>query len=226
MNQGKFEVVKQEIARVNIYVLGTRELRWTGMAEFNSDDHYIYYCGQESFRRNWVVIVVNKSLKCSTWMQSQKRQNDLYLFPRQAIQCHSNLSLCPDWLCWRSWSGMVLWRPTRPSRTNTQKIYILFIIRDWNAKVGSQEIPGLTGKFGLGVQNEAGQRLTELCQENIWIISNTLFQQHRRKFYTWTSSDWWYSLQPKMEKLYMVSKNKNRSWLWLRSWTLYWQIQT
>ena len=71
----------------------------------------------------------------------------------------------------------------------TLKKDILFIIRDWNAKVGSQEIPGLTGKFGLGVQKEAGQRQTELCQENIWIISNTLVQQHRRKLYTWTSSD-------------------------------------
>ena len=77
MNQGKSEVVKPEMARVNIYVLGISELKWTGMGEFNSDDHYIYYCGQESLRRNGVAIIVNKSLKCSTWMQSQKRQNDL-----------------------------------------------------------------------------------------------------------------------------------------------------
>ena len=77
MNQGKLEVVKQEIARVNTDILGISELRWTGMGEFNSDDHYIYYCGQESLRRNGVAIIVNKSLKCSTWMQSQKQQNDL-----------------------------------------------------------------------------------------------------------------------------------------------------
>ena len=70
MNQGKLEVVKQEMARVNI--LGISELRCTGMGEFNSDDHYIYYCGHESLRRNGVAIMVNKSLKCSTWMQSQK----------------------------------------------------------------------------------------------------------------------------------------------------------
>ena len=75
MNQGKLEVVKQEMARVNIDILGISELKWTGMGEFNSDDHYIYYCGQESFRRNGVAIIVNKSLKCSTWMQPQK-QND------------------------------------------------------------------------------------------------------------------------------------------------------
>ena len=66
---------------------------------------------------------------------------------------------------------------------------VLFIIGDWNAKVGSQEIPGVTGKFGLGVQNEAGQRLTEFCQENALVIANTLFQQHRRRLYTWTSPD-------------------------------------
>ena len=70
--------------------------RWTGMGEFNSDDHYIYYCGQESLRRNGVAITVHKSLKCSTWMQSQKRQNDLCSFSRQTIQYHSNPSLCPD----------------------------------------------------------------------------------------------------------------------------------
>ena len=68
---------------------------------------------------------------------------------------------------------------TRPSRTNTKKDAIL-IIRDWNAKVGCQEICGVTGKFGLGVQSEAGQRLTEFCQENALVIANTLFQQHKR----------------------------------------------
>ena len=96
MNQGKLEVVKQEMARVNIDVLGISKLKWAGMGEFNSDDHYIYYCGQESLRRNGVAIVVNKSLKCSTWTQSQKRQNDLCSFPRQTIQYHGNPSLSPD----------------------------------------------------------------------------------------------------------------------------------
>ena len=62
---------------------------------------------------------------------------------------------------------------------------VLFIIGDWNAKVGSQETPGVTGRFGLGVQNEAGQRLIEFCQENPLVIANTLFQQHKRRLYTW-----------------------------------------
>ena len=72
MNQGKFQVVKQGMARVNVDFLGISELKWTGMGEFNSDDPCIYYCGQESLRRNGVAIMVNKSPKCSTWMQSQK----------------------------------------------------------------------------------------------------------------------------------------------------------
>ena len=66
---------------------------------------------------------------------------------------------------------------------------VLFIIGDWNSKVGSQEIPGVTGKFGLGAQNEAGKKLIEFCQENALVIANTLFQQHKRRLYIWTSPD-------------------------------------
>ena len=114
----------------------------------------------------------------------------------------------------------------------TPKKDVLFIIGDWNAKVGNQETLAVTGKFGLEVQNETDQRLIDFCQENALIIATTLFQQHKRRLYTWTSSDgqlisdWLYSLQPKMEKPYTVSKNKTRSWLWLRPWTPYCQIQT
>ena len=71
----------------------------------------------------------------------------------------------------------------------TPKKDVLFIIEDWNAKVESQETPGVTGKFSLGIQNEAGQRLTEFCQENALVIANILFQQHKRRLYTWTSPD-------------------------------------
>ena len=83
---------------------------------------------------------------------------------------------------------MVLCRPTRPFRTKTPKD-VLFIIGDWNAKVGSQETPGVTGNLGLGMRNEAGKRLIEFCQENGLVIANTLFQQHKRRLYTWTRSD-------------------------------------
>ena len=95
---------------------------------------------------------------------------------------------------------------------------VLFIIGNGNVKVGSQETPGVTGKFGLEMQNEARQRLIEFCQENSLVIANTLFQQHKRRLYTWTSPDGQHQnqidyifLQPKMEKLYTVNKNKTRS---------------
>ena len=99
----------------------------------------------------------------------------------------------------------------------TPKKDVLFIIGDCNVKVGSQETPGVTCKFGLGIRNEAGQRLIEFCQENALVITNTLFQQHKRTLHVditrWSTpkSDCLYSLQPKMEKLYTVSKNKTGS---------------
>ena len=95
MNQAKLEVIKQETARVNINILGISELKWIRMGKFNSRKHYVYYCGQESIGRNGVALIVNKSLKCSNWVQSQKRQN-LFSFPRQTIQHHGNLTLCPN----------------------------------------------------------------------------------------------------------------------------------
>ena len=98
MNQGKLEVVKQEMARVNINILGIDKLKWTGMGEFNSDDHYIYYFGQESLRRNGVAIIVNKRVQNAVLGCSLKNESMIYLcsFPRQTIQYQGNQSLCLD----------------------------------------------------------------------------------------------------------------------------------
>ena len=93
MNHGKLEAVRQEMLRLNIYILGISELKWTKMGEFNSDDNYIYNCGQESHRRNGVALIVNKSPKCSTWVQS-KNNRMISSFPRQTIHNHSDPSLC------------------------------------------------------------------------------------------------------------------------------------
>ena len=107
----------------------------------------------------------------------------------------------------------------------TPKKDVFYIIGDWNAKVGSQETPGVTGKFGLGVQNEAGQRLIVLPREctrhNKHPLPTTQENTLHMDITRWSTlkSDWLYSLEPKMEKLYTVSKNKTGSWLWLRSWT-------
>ena len=155
MNTGKLEVVKQEMTRVNIDILGISELRWTGMGEFNSDDHYIYYCGQESLRKNGIAIMVNKRVQNP--VLGCRLKNDRMIsvhfhgkpFNITVIQVYAPTSntkeaeveqFCED---------------LQDLLELTAKKYVLFIIGDWNAKVGSQETPGLTGKFGLVVQNEA-----------------------------------------------------------------------
>ena len=95
MNQGKLELVKQEMARVNTDILGISELKWTVMGEFNSDDHYIYYCGQESLRRNGVAIMVNKRVQNVVLGCNLKNDRiSICFLPRQTIQYHSNPSLC------------------------------------------------------------------------------------------------------------------------------------
>ena len=142
MNQGKLKVVKQEMARVNVGILGISKLKWTGLGEFNSDDHYI------------TVIQVYTPTSNAEEAEVEQFYEDL----------QDLLELTP-------------------------KKDALFFTGDWKAKVGSQEIPEVTGKFDLGVHNEAGQRLIEFCQENALVTANTLFQQHKRRLYTWTSPD-------------------------------------
>ena len=97
MNRGKLEVVKQEMARVNVNILGISKLKWAGMGEFNSDDHYIYYCRQKSLRRNGVAIMVNKRVQNAVLGCNLKNDRMISVhFPRQTIQYNSNPSLCPN----------------------------------------------------------------------------------------------------------------------------------
>ena len=96
MNQGKLQVIKQEMTRVNIDILGTSEIRWTGMGEFNSEDHYIYYCGQEYLKRNGVAIIVNKRVRNAVLGCTLKNDRMICSFARQTIQYHGNPSLCPN----------------------------------------------------------------------------------------------------------------------------------
>ena len=121
-------------------------------------------------------------------MQSQKRQNDVCSFPRQSIQ----ITVIQVYaLTGNAEEAEVEWfyEDLQDLLELTTKKDVLFIIGDRNAKVGSQETPGVTGKFGLGMWNEAGQRLIQFCQENALVIANTLFQQHKRRLYTWASPD-------------------------------------
>ena len=159
----KLELVKQEMARVNIHILGISELKWTGMGKFNSDDHYIYYCGQESLRRNGVALIVSKRVRNAVLGCNLKNNRMISVhfqdkpFNIMVIQAYAPTSNTEE--------AEVEWfyEDLQDLLELTPKKDVLFIIGDWNAKVGSQEIPGVTGKFGLGVQNEAGQRLTEFC---------------------------------------------------------------
>ena len=120
-------------------------------------------------------------------MQSQKRQNDLCFqgkpYNIMVIQAYAPTSNAEEAEIEQFYKYLHDLLELIPKKD------VLFIIGDWNAKVGSQETPGVTGKFGLGVQNEAGQRLIEFCQENTLVIANTFFQQHKRRLYTWTSPD-------------------------------------
>ena len=159
------------------------------MCEFNSDDHYIYYCGQESLRRNGVAIMVNKRARNAVLGCNLKNDRMISVrfqckpFNIMVIQVYaptSNAEVAGVKQFYEDLQDLLELKPKKD---------VLFIIGDWNAKVGSQEIHGVTAKFGLGVQNEVGQRLTELCQENALVIKNNLFQQHKRRFYTWTSPD-------------------------------------
>ena len=177
------------MARVNVNILGISELKWTGMGELNSDDHYIYYCGQESLRKNGVVIMVNKRVRNAVFGCNFKNDKMISVcfqgkpFNITVIQVYAPTSNTVE--------AEVEWfyEDLQDLLELTPKKDVLFIIGNWNAKVGSQKTPGVTGKFGLGIQNEAGQRLVEFCQENALVIANTLFQQHKRRLYTWTSPD-------------------------------------
>ena len=180
MNQGKLEAVQQEMARVNIDILGISELKRTGMGKFNSDDHYIYYYGQESLRRNGVALIVNKRI-LNAVLECGLKSNRMILvhfqgkpFSITVIQAYAPTSNVEE--AESEW----FYEELQDLLELTPKKNVLFFIGDWNAKVGSQEIPGVTGKFGLGVENETGQRLTEFCQENTLVRTNTLFQQHKR----------------------------------------------
>ena len=156
------------------------------MGEFNSDDHYVYYCGQESLRRNGVAIIVNKRVWNPVLGCNLKNDRMIFVYLQgkpfniMVIQVYAPTSNAEEAEVEQSYEDQ------QDVLELTSKKDVLFIKGDWNAKVGNQETPGVTDKFGLGIQNEAGQRLIEFCQDNALVIANTLFQQHKRRLYTWT----------------------------------------
>ena len=151
MNQGKLEVVKREMARMNSNILGISKLKWTGMGAFNSDDHYIYYCGQESLRRNGVVIMVNKKVPNAVLGCNLKNDRMISVhfqgkpFNMTVIQAYAPTSNAEEAEVEQFYEDL------QDLLELTPKKDVLFVIGDWNAKVESQETPGVTGKFGLGI---------------------------------------------------------------------------
>ena len=154
MNQGKLEVVKQEIARVNIDIVGISELKWTGMGEFYSDDHYIYYRGQISLRKNGVAVMVNKRVRNAVLGCNLKNDRMISVrlqgkpFNITVIQVYAPTNNAEETEV--EW----LYEDLQDLLELTPQKGVLCIIGDWNAKVGSQETPGVTGKFDLGVQTK------------------------------------------------------------------------
>ena len=146
MNQGKWEVVKQKMARGNIDILGINELKWTEMSESNLDDHCIYYCGQESLRRNGVALIVNRRVRNAVLGCSLKNKRMISLHFQgkplniTVIQVYAPTSNAEEYeLEW-------FYEDLQDLPELAHKKDVLFIIGDWNAKVGSQELPGITGK--------------------------------------------------------------------------------
>ena len=231
MNQAKLEVVKWEMARVNVEILGISELKWSGMGEFNSDDHYIYYCRQESLRKNGVAIMVNKRVwnavfGCS--LKNDDRMTSVHFqgkpFNIMVIQVYaptSNaeeaevgwfyedlqdlLELTPPKRCPFHYRGLEC--KSRKSRNTWRNRQIWPWNEEWSRAKTNRVLPRKCSgysKYPLPTTQE-----------------KTLHMDITR--WSTVKSDWLYSLQPKMEKLYTV---KTGSWLWLRSWTPYCQIQT
>ena len=232
MNQGKLEVVKQEMARVNVDILGISELKWSGIGEFNSDDHYICYCRQESLRRNGVAIMVNKRVRNAVLGCNLQNNRMISVhfqgkpFNITVIQVHaptSNaeeaevewfyedlqdlLELTPKKRCPFHYKGLECKsRKSRNTWSNRQ-------IWPWNAEWS---------------RVKTNRVLPRKCTGHIkHPLPTTREKTLHMDITRWSTpkSDWLYSLQQKMENLYIVSKNKTRNWLWLGSWTPHCQIK-
>ena len=225
-------MVRQEMARVNVNILGNSELKWTEMSQFNSDDHYIYYYGHESLRRNGVAIMVNKrvqnavlwcNLKNDRMISVLFQSKSFSIMVTQVYALTSNIEEAKVEQFSEDLQDLLELTP---------KKNILFIMGEWNAKVGSQETQSnrqiwlWSAKWSREKANRVSSR------EHTGHSKHPLPTTQEKTLYMditrWSTlkSDWLYSLQPKTEKFYTVSTNKTGIWLWLRSWTPYCQIRT
>ena len=188
MNNGNLGVVKREIARTGVDLLGISEMKWTGMGHFTSDEYEIYYSGQETLKRNGVAFICNNEIR--RCVLGFNPVDDRITTIR--IQCKPiNITV------------VQIYAPTSSAEEDSDAFYdkvqsvldqipngdILYIIGDWNAKVGKELSIDITGNFGLGKRNERGDQLVEFCSRNDLRIMNTFFKLHPRRLYTWISPD-------------------------------------
>uniref|UniRef100_A0A914XJB6 Endonuclease/exonuclease/phosphatase domain-containing protein n=1 Tax=Plectus sambesii TaxID=2011161 RepID=A0A914XJB6_9BILA len=187
MNTGKLDIVKAEMERLNIDILGISELHWIGSGYFNSDDYTVYYSGNDNTRRNGVAVIASKEVAKA--VQRFNAINDRVM----SIRLHRKP---------RSFTILQVYAPTTDANEeDIERFYAdlqqaidqapakdaILIAGDFNAKVGAGEEPPVAGRFGLGERNEAGDRLVQCCQENRLAIANTWFEQPKRRLYTWTA---------------------------------------
>ena len=192
MNQGKLDVVKREMERIYVNLLGVSEMKWTGMGHFKSDNHEVYYCGQDAQRRNGVASICTDEIRrCVMGFNPVIKKSDRIATIR--LQCKPvNMTV------------LHVYAPTSTAEDEEmEELYekvqhvvdeiprgdVLYVIGDWNVKVGQDETTGTIGKCGLGERNERGDQLVEFCSRNDLQIMNIFFKLHARRLYTWGSPD-------------------------------------
>ena len=189
MNQGKLDIMKREMERTGVELMGISEMRWTGMGHFMSDDYEVYYCGQETLRRNGVAFICTDEIR--RCVMGFNPVSDRIATIR--LQCKPvNMTV------------LQVYAPTSTAEEGDMEEFyekvqhvvdeiprgdVLYVIGDWNAKVGQDKTNGTTGRFGLGERNERGDQLVEFCSRNDFQIMNTFFKLHARRLYTWRSPD-------------------------------------
>jgi len=186
MNQGRLEVVKQEMARVNINILGISEPKWIGIGEFNSDDHYIYYCGKESLKRNGVAIIVNKrvlnavlgcNLKNDRMISLCFQGKPFNVIVIQVFALTSNVEEAEAELFYEDLQGPLEPKPEKRC---------LFHYRKLECKSRKSRNTWSNMQIWPWSTKRSRSKANTVCQENTLVIANTLFQQHKRRLYTWT----------------------------------------
>ena len=195
MNQGKLEVVKSEIEWIKLDLLGISELKWTGMGYFESNEYIIYYAGNEKHKRNGVAFIIKKKLERTIMKYNAVSERLISIRLRGTPVNITIIQVYAPTTDAEQEEVDEFYDQVQAEIDRTCKQDVLIVMGDWNAKVGNKEEAPVVGKYGLGNRNEAGERLLEFCKTNNLFISNTFFQQHKRRLYTWTSPNGIYKNQ-------------------------------